>query len=368
MMFILTTISEALLYMCFALLMGSYILALFPSDLVPTIIVPRKVKLIAAMGIAIFSFVPLISLLMYLYEDYGLFASLESILLTFEVGKSWLFMFIVTVFLGLYIFYFDDKQTTLYSIMGILLVLVIIMGVSWSSHASSIQNMKGLITHFTHFTSVVIWVGILLVISWFTQNTNNWLSFLSWFHLTALYCFGIIMVTGFSLMSFSTPLDLYPDTWMVSYGQSLLIKHLLIIPLIVYAFINGILMKKRLQTNENFDARPWTKVEFFILLLIFAATGAMSQQSPPHNLFDTINSEGFSSLFLLFHDGIVFSGIAVQLAFNTAGLLLLCISTVFLVMTLFSFVKRIPAIYSFVMSLFFVIAAYLGLLFSIQIV
>lgn len=368
MMFVLTTISEALLYLCFALLMGSYILSLFPSDLIPTIIVPKKMKLVAVCGIAFFSFVPLISLLMYLYEDYGIVDSLQSILLTFEVGKSWLFTFIVTLFLGLYILLFDAKKSILYVIVGISLVLVLIIGVSWSSHASSIQSFKGLITHFTHFTSVVIWVGILFVISWFSQNTNNWLAFLKWFHITAMYCLGIIIVTGFSLMSFSTPLNAYPNTWMVSYGQSLLIKHLLIIPLIAYAFINGILMKKRLLKNDNLDARPWAKVEFFLLLLIFAATGAMSQQSPPHHLFETINSEGFSSLFLLFHDGIVFSGLAVQLVFNTEGLLLLCISAIFLVMSIFSFVKRMPAIFSFVMSIFVVIAAYLGLLFSIQIV
>jgi len=367
MMFVLTTISEALLYVCFALLMGSYILALFPEDLIPIIIVPRKVKLFAILGIAVFSFVPLISLLIYLSEDYGLFQSLQSILLTFEVGKSWLFMFIVTVFLGLYILFFDDKKSSYYSVVGILLVFILVIGVSWSSHANSIESLKGLITHFLHFASVVIWVGILFVIAWFSQNTNNWLSFLKWFHIMALYCFGIIIITGLSLMSFSTPLEAYPDTWMVSYGQSLLIKHLLIIPLIVYACINGILMKKRLLNSENFDPRPWTKVEYFILLLIFAATGAMSQQSPPHYIYETITSEGFSSLFLLFHDGVVSSDIAVQMVFSMDAVLLLCISAIFLLMSLFSFVKKMPAVFSFIMSLFFVISAYLGLLFGIQI-
>ncbi|MCZ8539822.1 copper resistance D family protein [Psychrobacillus psychrodurans] len=368
MIFILTTISEALLYVCFALLMGSYIISLFPDDLIPTIVVPRKVKLFAVIGIALFSFVPLISLIIYLYEDYGLLDSLQSILLTFEVGKSWLFMFIVTVFLGLYILFFHEKKSAYYSIVGILLVFVAIIGVSWSSHANSIESLKGLITHFLHFASVVIWVGILFVVAWFSKNTNNWLSFLKWFHITALYCFGIVIITGLSLMSFSTPLDAYSDTWMISYGQSLLIKHLLIIPLIGYAFINGVLMKKRLLKNKNFDARPWTKAEFFILLLIFAATGAMSQQSPPHNLFETINNEGFSSLILLFHDVIAFSDITVQMVFNTEGVILLCISTIFLVITLFSFVKKQPAIFGFIMSLFVVIAAYFGLMLSIQII
>ena len=368
MMFVLTTISEALLYMCFALLMGSYIISLFPSDLIPTIVVPRKVKLLAVLGIAIFSFVPLISLLMYLSEDYGLFQSLQSILLTFEVGKSWLFMFIVTVFLGLYILFFHDKKSPIYSVVGILLIFGLIIGVSWSSHANSIQSYYGLMTHFIHFASVVVWVGILFVVAWFSKNTNNWVSFLKWFHITALYCFGIIIITGFSLMSISTPLEAYPETWIISYGQSLLIKHLFIIPLIAYACINGILMKKRLMKNDNFDARPWTKVEFFIILLIFAATGAMSQQSPPHNMFETISSEGFSSLFLLFHDGVVSPEIAVQMVFNIDGILLLFISAIFLAMSLFSFVKRMPAIFSFILSIFVVIAAYLGLLLSIQIV
>ena len=368
MMFILTTISEALLYLCFALLMGSYILSIFPNDLIPTIIVTRKVKLVAVTGIALFSFVPLISLLMYLYEDFGLVDSLQSILLTFEVGKAWLFMLIIALFLGLYIRLFDDKKSIYYSIVGTLLVLLLIMGVSLSSHAGSIQGFKGIMTHFVHFTAVVIWVGILFVISWFSKNTNNWLSFLKWFHITALYCFGIITITGLSLMSFSTTLDVYPDTWMVSYGQSLLIKHLLIIPLIAYAFVNGILMKRRLQKERDFDARPWTKIEFFIILLIFAATGAMSQQSPPHNLFETISNEGFSSLFLLFHEEVVYSGITVDLIFNIEGLLLLIIAIIFLLMSLFSFVKSMPAIFSFIMSLFIVIAAYLGLILSIQIV
>ncbi|MEK3953594.1 copper resistance D family protein [Psychrobacillus sp. FSL K6-1464] len=368
MMFVLTTISEALLYVCFAILMGSYILALFPDDLIPTIVVSRKVKLFAVIGIAIFSFVPLISLVIYLSEDYGLFQSLQSILLTFEVGKSWLFMFVITVFLGVYIQFFHEKKAPYYSIIGIILVFLLILGVSWSSHANSIESLKGFITHFLHFASVVIWVGILLIVAWFSKNTKNWLSFLKWFHIMALYCFGIIIITGLSLMSFSTPLEAYPDTWMVSYGQSLLIKHLFIIPLIAYACINGILMKKRLLKKENFDPRPWARVEFFILLLIFAATGAMSQQSPPHNMYETISNEGFSSLFILFHDGVVFSDIAVQLVFSIDGVLLLCIAVLFLVMSLFSFVKKMPAIFSFIMSLFVVIAAYLGLLLSIQIV
>ena len=41
----------------------------------------------------------------------------------------------------------------------------------------------------------------------------------------------------------------YPDSWMIPYGQALLIKHLLIIPLLVYVLINSILMKKKLKKD-----------------------------------------------------------------------------------------------------------------------
>ena len=36
----------------------------------------------------------------------------------------------------------------------------------------------------------------------------------------------------------------YANSWMLPYGQALLIKHLLIIPLLAYAFINSVLIRK----------------------------------------------------------------------------------------------------------------------------
>lgn len=368
MIFLLTTISEALVYTCFALLMGSYIFLLFPADLKPEIVVSRKVKLIAVAGIAIFSFAPLLNLVTFLYEDYGLWQTLRSIIFTFEVGKSWLFLAIFSIILGLYIFFFDKKTTAIYSVIGILIIFVLIAGVGWSGHASSISPVKGFITHFTHFASVTIWVGILLTISWFSRNTDNWAKFLKWFHVLALYCFAIVIITGLSLMNLSMEWSAYADSWMLSYGQSLLIKHLLIIPLIGYAFINGIVMKRKLQNEVHFDPRPWTKVEFFIILLIFVATGALSQQSPPSNLAHILSSEGFSPLFTLFYDGAIQPSLNVQFLPKLDGILLGIVSICFLAVSILSFFKKMPPIFSFIMSILVVISAYLALLLSVQVV
>lgn len=366
-MIFLTTISEALLYSCFALLMGSFIFSIFPSDLKPKIVVSKKVKLIAVAGIAIFSFAPLVSLVMFLYEDYGLVQSLKSIIFTFEVGKAWLFMAIFSIIIGLYIFFFDKKTSIIYSVVAIILIFVLIIGLGWSSHSSSIDPVKGFITHVVHFASVVIWVGLLMVVSWFSRNTENWYNFLKWFHVMALYCFLIVMITGLSLMSYVVEWNAYPDSWMVSYGQSLLIKHLLIIPLIGYAFINGIVMKKKIIKEPQFDPRPWAKVEFFIILFIFAATGAMSQQSPPTHLADILSSEGISSLFALFYDGVIRPDLNVQFSLEWGGILLLCVAGLFLLLSILSFFKKMPALFSFIMSVFVVVSIYIALLVSVQV-
>ena len=62
----------------------------------------------------------------------------------------------------------------------------------------------------------------------------------------------------------------YANAWMLPYGQALLIKHLLIIPLLAYAFINSILIRKKIKNNDSFNPRPWTKAESLIVFLIFS--------------------------------------------------------------------------------------------------
>ncbi|MFJ5769859.1 copper resistance D family protein [Psychrobacillus sp. NPDC093180] len=368
MIFLLTTISEALVYTCFALLMGSYIFSLFPADLKPKIIISKQIKLIAVAGIVIFSFAPLISLVTFLYEDYGLWQTLKSIIFTFEVGKSWLFLAIISIILGMYICFFDKKTASIYSVIGIILIFVLIAVLGMAGHASSISPVKGFITHFMHFASVVVWVGILLIVSWFSLNTENWVNFLKWFHIMALYCFAIVIITGLSLMNLSMEWSAYTDSWMLSYGQSLLIKHLLIIPLVGYAFVNGIVMKRKLQKEESFDPRPWAKVEFFVILLIFVATGAMSQQSPPSNLADILSSEGISPLFGLFYDGTIQPSLHAKLVPKLDGILLGVVSIGFFTVSILSFFKKMPPLFSFTMSILVVISAYLALLLSVQVV
>ncbi|MDQ0481092.1 copper resistance D family protein [Guptibacillus hwajinpoensis] len=365
-MFILTVISEALLYICFALLIADYLFSIISHDKKPLIHVPKKIRLLAAIGIALFSFMPILDLLLYLYEDYGIGQALSSVLGTFKVGQAFSFTVLLSIMLSLSILFIDDGQEKRYPFIGLVLLLFLILGLGWASHSSSLHPVKGFIIHTIHFTAVVTWVGVLFVISWFSKNVANWTQFLKWFHPLAIICFTVVGITGLLLMQLVIPLQDYPDTWMVSYGQSILIKHLLIVPLLGYAFLNGVIMKKKLKENKAFDPRPWTKVESVVVLLIFAATGAMSHSSPPNNLASLISLEGVSPLFTLFTNGLVTPDASIELVFNVNALLLGTLAVVFMVIMIAAFRKKMSPLFSFLMSVLFILSGYLALLQSVQ--
>ena len=76
-MILIGIISEALLYLCFACLIGSFFLSLVPNPYRPDINVPKGVLMMATGGIAIFSFIPVLQLILYLYRGIGFAANIS---------------------------------------------------------------------------------------------------------------------------------------------------------------------------------------------------------------------------------------------------------------------------------------------------
>ena len=214
-----------------------------------------------------------------------------------------------------------------------------------------------------HFTAVSVWVGILFVVSWFSKNHSNWLNFLKWFTPVAIVCFVSTIITGLVLMTVVVEFEDYANSWMLPYGQTLLIKHLLIIPLLVYAMINSIFIKKKLISDIHFNPRPWARIESIIILLIFSATAALGQQSPPHET--TVTSVGVSKLFTMFYQGQFQPEMTVQLALNPTSISLIVLAVLFFALIIISFIKKTPAIVSFLMSILLVLCVYLSLILSI---
>ncbi|UII56142.1 CopD family protein [Cytobacillus spongiae] len=322
--------------------------------------------MVATGGIAVFSFVPLASVVHYFYQDRGLLPTLQSVLFTFEVGKSWLFTYIVATFLFIYLVWVDYRRKPLYAWFGIFITFMLIVALGWSSHASSLDQWKGLMAHTAHFTAVTVWVGVLLMVSWFSRTYSNWLLFLQWFRPVAIVSFGVTVLTGLVLMSLVVDFNEYPNTWSISYGQTLLFKHILIIPLMAYAFINSFLIQKRLVKDSSYNPKPWAQAESIVILLIFSITAALGQQSPPHDLAVTIKSEGATKLFSLIYRGSIVPELSVQFAINSISLSFFGLSLVCLVSILLSFVKRASVAVTYLMILLFVLTGYLGLVLSLQ--
>ena len=357
-------LTQALLYLCFAILTGGFLLYLVPNSHRPDINVPKSVFMMAAGGIAIFSFFPVLQVILYLSPLMGFSQTWQSVLFTFEVGKAWIFTFILSILLFIFVVWFDVRKKALYSNIGIFLTFILIQALSWSSHASSIYQLKGYYSHSAHFTAVSIWLGILFVVSWFSTNHYNWSNFLKWFTPLAIVCLICVMISGFILMSFMTGSEDYLNTWMIPYGQTLLIKHLLIIPLLVYAVINSLFIKRKLTKDSHFNPKPWARMESIVVLLIFTATSLLGQQSPPHET--TVTSEGVSKLFTMFYQGPFQPEMTLQFSLNPTSISLVVLALLFLVLIIISFMKKAPPIFSFLMGMLLVFSCYFSLILSIN--
>ncbi|MFZ3587713.1 hypothetical protein ACOI1C_00255 [Bacillus sp. DJP31] len=168
------------------------------------------------------SFIPVIKVILLVYEDYGLKASMKYVIFTFEVGKGWLLTLFVSIILLAYMKLAALKDVAYYAV-GIIFIILLLIAQGWSSHAGTI-SVAGFATHSFHFLAVTIWVGVIVVASFFSQNKENWLRFLNWFTPLAIVCLITIIISGLSgliLMKFLIDYNEY--TWLLPYGQVILI-------------------------------------------------------------------------------------------------------------------------------------------------
>jgi putative copper export protein len=365
-MIYLLYVTETLLYVCFSILLGSFIIQLVPEDRKPKISIHKRWFQLAILGIVFLSFMPIVQMIVFFYKEIGQVLPIQTVFLSFELGKAWIFTLVISIFFYLFVSIFPVVYKKRYAIMSILFTVCLILTISWTSHPATLTDWSGFVYHSIHFTAVSVWVGTLLVVSWFSKDNEHWLSFLKWFTPVALACLSLTIVSGFFIMTIIVDLNDYPNSWAIDYGHSLLIKHIIIVPVLIFAFINGFWAKKRVEKEKEFNPIPWVKAESILLILIFAATGVLGQQEPPHNIDNTIRSSGVSPLFQLFYGGSLQAPINIQLGFNATTILLSLLSLFFLLIALLAFLKKAPVIVSFLMSLLCAISIYFALMGSIS--
>lgn len=355
---IVVVISQVLLYVCFSVLLGSFLLLLVPSNYRPELIIRKRMLFISAITLPIFAFMPVLDIILLIAPRLGLVETIKIVLTTYSVGNAWNFTLLGSAILVFLIVVARSNEKRIFAFLGMFLTVGLIFTIAWSSHAGSINPMTGIISHFIHLTAVSLWVGVLLIVGWCAINYNNWLAFLSWFSQIAFSC---LVATGLSgLLLTDVLVDGYTDAWMVSYGQGLLIKHLFLLPLVFYAIINGFIVKNKLAKDATFNPVPWVRVESLILFVIFMMTAVFSQQSPPHGNY--LTSDAVSPIFRLFHNGIIDSSSTLELAINLNTVLFFILSILLICLMALSFYKKASLIVSFLFSCILVTSIYVLLM------
>lgn len=347
-------LGEPFLYCCVAILFGSVVIPRVQSQ----IVIPVRVSIFAAAGIVLFAFLPVLRIVHFFSGDIPFGLVFKNVMLTFVEGQAYIWTLFLSV-LFMTVVLINKTLSKNAFIIQLILAVGIVATLSWSSHASSYFGALGFWAQFVHFLSITIWAGILLTAGIFMPGKGEqWKAFLSWYHLIAMISMIFIILSGL-LLNMKTAPD-YFNSWISSYGQSLLVKHLFIIPLIFIAFFNGFLMKRKLK-NINFNPKSWVLVEGVFILLIFSVTGFMNQQPAPHDMDPQLLSLSANKLFFWFaQEGNV--QVPLNFSIHLTSILLYVLAVASLLAMVIFFVKNKSAIYALLFGLLFTTFSFFGVM------
>lgn len=357
-------ITESLLYISFACLMGYFILSMVPIQYKPTIAVPHRLVLIWILAIPICSFFPLHQLAIENAAAFNMsyFDMLRSIVLDFNIGEAFLWTLLgsagLAVMVGAPAFRKDRHMPK----VALALTVLLTVWLGYASHAASLSPFGGLVAHAGHFLAIIIWLGILFIVGWFSKDDKHWLAFLKWFSPLAIVCVLITLLAGLILMNFTT--INYINGFMLPYGQWLLLKHISIIPLLWLAFSNGFLYKKQAKKLETFKPLPFVRIESLFAVIVLVFTAMMGQQAPPHDVTSTLRYVSPSKLFTTIFSGSFSPDLQLTMQLGLDSILLFIAAVLMLYAALVAFTAR-KVILLVISLLLFIAFTYGGIMFSV---
>ncbi|MCM3601778.1 CopD family protein [Robertmurraya korlensis] len=358
-MSILIPFVELINYCLYSILAGYIALQFVPNEYKPITKVSKKAILLLLLGIYICSFGPVVQVISYFSDSVGFALATYSVLTDFQVGRAWISTGFLTVFLWLTIVLNGSKY------IQAILLLFMVLSVGYASHVASLSFWSGLIAHSAHFLVISLWVGVLIHVAWFSNDQEKWSKFLKWFTPFAVVSLVIIFISGFSLMKYIVEPKDYVSSWVLPYGQMLLLKHISIIPLLIFALINGLLLK-RVHGDSLYNPRPWIKAEGLIILITFYFTSIMGTLSPPHDVDFTVKSEGASKWVEWLLGKEIVTTMNVGLKGNFPSILMMVLSLLFIGM-IFVSMKRINPLSAVFFGVSFIFTMYFGIMMIVSI-
>lgn len=356
-------ITEGLLYVCFALFTGHLVMEWIPADKRPIAFLPARWLYVLLTGVMALSLIPLIDNTLFFAEqlDMGFMMTFGQMLQKMEIGKGWLITVALVAAQMTLLFFKKHVHRIEYLVISTALLLGLSFSFSWSSHVSYIKQTPGFLAHSLHFLSIMVWVGGLLTVGCFGRRDADWKGFLRWFTPLSLTCLLLSSISGLIVMNLLVS-DVV-TSWVFSYGQALLWKHIFVLLLIATAFINGVLIRNRLLREPLYDPLPWFRLEGVTGLTIFVATAIMGQQEPPHDVALSLESLDPSPLFLwLYPEG---ADTKLQLQFTATSWGFAALAVVLLLAMIVMFIRRLPVTYAAAAGLLFAISAYAAIMRSL---
>ena len=353
-MILITAVIDTLLYICFAIVVGALLLQAIPNGYKPEIKMSKKRMSFLAFLIGILSFGPLLQLFVFFYGKRDFLTLVHTLIFTTDSGRVWLITLLISIVLSLFMYFAPLDRVN--SIIGLGVTFFLIILVSLSGHIASHSKTIGLLSQTLHFSLMAVWFGVLIVISFFSINKENWKAFRSWFTPSSIIAIVIIAVSGLVMMKYTVPE--YQNSWLLPYGEALLLKHLLYFVIILFGCMNGFLLKKDMKLG-------WLRAEVIVIVIVLIITGFMTNSSPPYIVAETIEHGGISSLFEMLSQTIWVPEMSVALQGSLNSISLFVLAFILLIVQLITFITgRNPYLFLF-LSLMLVLVLFLALLLSI---
>lgn len=353
----IVSLADFVVYMFLSFLVGNLFLTIIPESKKPLFLVPEKLLLVTPLLIAALTVVPVLRLSFSYSKDFGFLQAFFSVLTEFRAGQAWM----MTVILCLCVWLFRMIKAPVFLQLLFLFVLILVFG--YGGHSATLSPIWGMVNHVLHFTGAVLWVGILLNVGWYGKDERNWAAFLNWFSPLAAGCLVVMIGSGLFLTHFVMNVYDYFNAFPLSYGQYLFIKHIGVLAVIAFAIVNGGLASY--ARSNRFQLLHWIRAETVILGVVFFFTSLLGTQSPPHNIDETLASNGESFLFNAFA-GTASIPVHAEFSVSFAGTVFVLFSLSFLALFYISLFKNGSARLGLFFCLLVMVSFYLAVMNSLS--
>ncbi|MDT8860574.1 CopD family protein [Alkalihalobacillus sp. MEB130] len=351
------SLANILLYICFSLLMGYFVLHAIPQTYRPRIVVSTNGMRFLLILIPFLLLVPVIRVIITLYQQFSvpLGESIGTVALEYSIGHAFVLSVVVTSFMFVFLSKLKGSWVAV-SLVGFLVVLG-----SWSSHGAAVAGTFGFVGNSLHLLAVSVWIGILAVVAWFGKDGAEIQSFTKWFSIVAVCSVLVIIISGFMLMGAIVPE--YVQSWLLTYGQLLFIKHLLFLPLLIFGLHHLLLGLKKKVDHGNVVAS--FQVESILALFIFGISAFMTEQTPPHEVAQTLQTEQVSRLMDAFLSDHISVG-AIYLSASIVTIMLFVTALLLFIYASWSLFKPIKVMRATVIFAISIVLMYITVMLSVD--